>query len=222
MNRPAPLAAAELERGARAVRADLVASQRHVRAARRQAGERALGGPGEQVVAGRQYRAAGAVSDLRAHRDQCGERRPRAGTIRVGEHLGGQVGEWPGRGGQQAAQPRHGLLVREQQRCVATGETRGHRIVRGAAQQRRCRIGRGGQAEVAVRSERPPQRPGREVHPLRADQVLACRVAVHPLEGGVEQFGGEVHHSLRMAADGGARGDRLERGVVLAAPDAFA
>ena len=94
--------------------------------------------------------------------------------------------------------------------------------MRGAVQQR-CRwIGRGGQAEVAGGAERPPQRPGRDVHPLRADQILARRIAVYPLERGVEQLGGEVRHRPRMVADGGARGDRLERRVVLAAPDAFA
>ena len=196
-----------------------------MRAARVQARERALGGPGEQVVAGRQYRAAGTVTDLRAHRDQRGERRLGAGTVRAGEHLGGQLGERPGCGGQQDAQPRHRLLVREQQRGIAVpGAPRPAAAGSCAARSisAAAGIGRGGQGEIAGRAERPPQRPGRDVHPLRTDQVLARRVAVHPLERGVEQLGGEVRHRLRMVADGGARGDRLERRVVLAAPDAFA
>ncbi len=104
MHGAAPLAAPELEHRGRAVGADLAPGQCHVRPARapgvtREAGERALGGAGEQVVARGQHRRARGVPGRRAERDQF--RQPGPGDPRGL----GQVGEQARPVGEQRADP---------------------------------------------------------------------------------------------------------------------
>gem|GEM_PF-5139442 len=206
----AAFAGGELERGRVAVGAVLVAGEPDVRPLPGQAGERALGGAGEQVVARGEQRVAVGVAHPAAQGDQGGQRGggPHGAVVLSGEDPHGQVLQrLRAAVGEQGAQFPHALFGGEHPVGVAVGDA----VPPGGGDELGPGVGGAADRRVVGGRQRPP-RPARGVGAAGGGhQVLPVGVGRVPLERRVEeQPGRERHHRLRVVADGGAGGDALQ------------